>query len=165
MAFLQFFSGLLALSSIAAAAPTSQAYRTLSSFYLTTTSSSEYSANSSNLPDAVALGLFDPYYQENVLLRLTQPGYLSLPNFTLTDSTLHTVSSGPHGLGTYEYNSTAVMDDQELQFLASPQSGGNVGLKNGYLLSVNDQTDGWTLCAGDLSETVVSTFAMCSLDG
>jgi hypothetical protein len=62
----------------------------------------------------------DPYYQPALVLRLIGPGYGSLPNFTLSNNTLHTTASGPHGIGIYQYNSTTVAAGVELQVCSFP---------------------------------------------
>lgn len=146
---------LLILLSTLLALATSYPY-TPSTFYLVTTEQSTPTTNSSLLRAVSATSLFDPYYRPALAIRLTGPGYGSLPNFTLTDGTLHTIASGPHGIGVYEYNSTAVVAGQELQFLAAPQPAGGLALSGGYLLSVNGTTNGWTICVGELEQDVVS---------
>lgn len=98
----------------------------------------------------------DPYNQPALLLRLIGPGYGSLPNFTLASGTLHTFATGPHGVGYYEYNSTIVQAGQNLQFLAATQPAGNLGLDDGYRLTVDGEKKGWTLCDGDLEQEVLS---------
>jgi hypothetical protein len=97
----------------------------------------------------------DPYYQPNVLLRLIGPGYGSLPTFALSEGTLQTWSSGPHGIGNYLYNSTTVTAGTELQFLASVQPAGNIALDSGYLLTVGGEKEGWTICNGQLEQEVL----------
>ncbi|TKA72385.1 hypothetical protein B0A49_03422 [Cryomyces minteri] len=123
-------------------------------FYLVTTSDKHSASASSSLKDVSATSLFDPYYQPNYLLRLIGPGYGSLPTFTLTDGVLHSPSSGPHGLGSYVYNSTAVAAGTELQFLAAAEGPGSLTLKKG-VLAVGGETDGWTICAGPLGQEVI----------
>lgn len=44
---------------------------------------------------------------------------------------------------------------KELQFLASPQPAGNLALNEGYLLTVNGEKEGWTICEGALSNEVL----------
>jgi hypothetical protein len=127
--------------------------------FLLVTTTSRHPApngNSSLLPSVSATSLFDPYYQANFLLRTIDPGYLSLPTFTLTDGTLHTISSGPHGIGTYMYNSTKQLEGTDLQFYALEEADGNLGLEKGRLLTVDGKSEGWTLCDGELEQTVVS---------
>ncbi|KAK4964399.1 hypothetical protein LTR66_012308 [Elasticomyces elasticus] len=124
-------------------------------FYLVTTSQSHRATSPSSLKNVSATSLFDPYYQPNYLLRLTGPGYLSLSTFTLSNGTLHTTQSGPHGIGTFEYNSTAVVAGSDLQFAPAPQRAGNLALKKGYLLTVDGKEKGWTICAGQLGQAVV----------
>ncbi|KAF2712672.1 hypothetical protein K504DRAFT_401775 [Pleomassaria siparia CBS 279.74] len=120
-------------------------------FLLVTSNQSSPNYNSSDLQVVSATSLFDPYYQPALLLRLIGPGYGSLPNFTLTSGTLHTTASGPHGVGQYEYNSTVVAGGAELQFLASQQPQGNIALEGGYLVTVDGESDGWTVCDSKLS--------------
>jgi hypothetical protein len=43
----------------------------------------------------------------------------------------------------------------ELQFLASVQPAGNLALDDGYLLTVDGQRDGWTICEGKLEQDVL----------
>lgn len=130
----------------------------LKPFFLVTTPQRTPSTNSSLLPYVSATCLFDPYHQPNFLLRLTGPGYGSLPNFTLTDGTLHTsfYNFGPPATGTFEFNSTTVLEGQELQFLAAPQGSGKLGLQDGYLLAVDEAVEGWGVCIGELRQSVVS---------
>lgn len=100
--------------------------------------------------------LQDPFYQPALLLRLTGPGYGSLPNFTLTSGTLSTIAQAPFGGALYRYNSTIVEAGKELQFLASEQPAGNLALDAGYLLTVDGERKGWTICEGALSNEVLS---------
>lgn len=144
-------SALLAIST-ASAAPAAAP----STFFLVTTSSRSSSASSSALPSVSALSLFDPYYQPAYLLRTIDAGYGSLPTFTLSDGALHTVAAGPHGIGEFEYVSTAIAAGQPLRFLAAQQPTGGLALKQGYLLTVDGKANGWTICTGDLGQTVVS---------
>ncbi|KAF2655892.1 hypothetical protein K491DRAFT_597974 [Lophiostoma macrostomum CBS 122681] len=147
MKFSTFTLALLSASiSAVAALPTE-----LTNFLLVTTNQAEATSNTSNLKAVSATSLFDPYNQPALLLRLIGPGYGSLPNFTLSSGTLHTVAPGPHGIGTYEYNSTTVTAGQELQFLASTQTAGNLALSDGYLLTVDGEKEGWMICEGQLS--------------
>ncbi|KAH9877346.1 hypothetical protein IAQ61_002711 [Plenodomus lingam] len=112
-------------------------------------------ANSSQLKAVSATSLFDPFKQPALVLRLEQPGYNSLPNFTLSSGTLSTNAQGPFGSTRYIYNSTMVTAGSELQFLASMQSKGNMALGQGYLLTVDGEREGWTVCEGDLREDVL----------
>jgi len=137
----------------------------LTEFFLVTSDQATPSANSSQLrgvhattPYVSALALArilppaklsqaeDPISQSTLLLRLIGPGYNILPNFTLADGVLSTVTSGPHNIGSYKYNSTTVTTNSQLQFVARPMTNGNVGLKDGYLLSVGGESEGWTIC-------------------
>jgi hypothetical protein len=45
---------------------------------------------------------------------------------------------------------------KELQFLASTQPAGNIALDNNYLLTVDGEKEGWTICNGALSNEVLS---------
>jgi len=56
----------------------------------------------------------------------------------------------------YRYNSTRVTAGSELQFLASVQPTGNIELDAGYLLTVDGQREGWTICEGELDQEVLS---------
>ncbi|KAF2473397.1 uncharacterized protein BDR25DRAFT_387607 [Lindgomyces ingoldianus] len=127
----------------------------LTNFLLVTTNQSTATSNSSTLRAVSATSLFDPYYQPTLYLRLTGPGYGSLPNFTLTSGTLHTTTYGPHGIGVYEYNSTTVIAGQQLGFLAAEQPAGNLALDAGYLLTVGGEKEGWMICKGDLEQDVL----------
>ncbi|EOA82716.1 hypothetical protein ACJQWK_04344 [Exserohilum turcicum] len=98
----------------------------------------------------------DPFNQPALLLRLIGPGYGSLPNFTLNDGTLSTLAQAPHGGGLLRYNSTLVKAGQELRFLAAEQPKGNIALDEGYLLTVDGEREGWTICEGALTTDVLS---------
>jgi hypothetical protein len=98
----------------------------------------------------------DPFNQPALLLRLIGPGYNSLPNFTLTSGTLSTYAQAPFGGGIKLYNSTVIEAGNELQFLASAQPAGNLALDAGYLLTVDGERDGWTICDGPLENEVLS---------
>ncbi|KAK6001879.1 hypothetical protein QM012_002369 [Aureobasidium pullulans] len=124
-------------------------------FYLLTTNSPTYSQNSSLLPNVSLTTLFDPYYQPNYLLRLTGPGYGSVPQFTLSDGVLHCPEQGPHGIGDYIFNTTEVHTGSELQFRAQYEGSGDLTLEKGYLLGVNGSTTGWTICVEELGQTVI----------
>jgi hypothetical protein len=128
----------------------------LSTFLLVTTSQPTPSTNASDLQAVSATSLFDPFNQPALLLRLTGPGYGSLPNFTLSDGTLSTIASAPFGGGRSRYNSTVVEVGKELQFLAKEQPVGNLALDGGYLLTVGGEKEGWTICDGALSNEVLS---------
>ncbi|OAL00484.1 hypothetical protein IQ06DRAFT_305423 [Phaeosphaeriaceae sp. SRC1lsM3a] len=146
-------AGVLALAGAAmcAALPTN-----LTNFLLVTTTQADPSANSSDLRAVSATSLFDPFNQLALLLRLTGPGYSSLPNFTLSSGTLSTVAVAPFGGGAKLYNSTIVEAGKELQFLAAQQPAGNLALDANYLLTVDGQKTGWTICNGALSNEVLS---------
>ncbi|KAH7380780.1 hypothetical protein BKA66DRAFT_512779 [Pyrenochaeta sp. MPI-SDFR-AT-0127] len=138
-------------ATISSALPTE-----LTSFLLVTTSQLNPSVNSSELKAVSATSLFDPFNQPALLLRLTGPGYGSLPNFTLTSGTLATTAFAPFGGAKYLYNNTLVEAGKELQFLASEQPVGNLALNEGYLLRVNGEEEGWTICEGPLRYEVLS---------
>lgn len=110
----------------------------------------------SNSSQQLLTAIQDPFNQPALLLRLTGPGYGSLPNFTLTSGTLSTIASAPFGGAKYLYNSTVVTPGNELQFLASAQPAGNLALDEGYLLTVNGSREGWTICEGALENDVLS---------
>lgn len=141
-------------TALSAAIPTPP--QNLTNFLLVTTTCPEYSANSSLLPNVNATSLFDPAKQETFLLRLIAPGYGSLPLFNISNSTLHTESYGPIGFTLEEYNSTTVTSGDEIGFLPAVQTKGNLGLKDGYLLGVSGETEGWTVCDGAIGQSVVS---------
>ncbi|GAB7324252.1 hypothetical protein MBLNU13_g07603t1 [Cladosporium sp. NU13] len=126
-------------------------------FYLLTTTSPTQNTNSSHLPSVSATSLFDPLAQTTYLLRLIGPGYNSLPQFNLTaDGTLETEAAGPHGIGEFEYNSTRVHAGEDLTFAPKAQPKGNLGLKDGYLLTVGGESGGWRVCEGELGQQVVA---------
>ncbi|KAK7180271.1 hypothetical protein PSPO01_13687 [Paraphaeosphaeria sporulosa] len=164
-------------ASLAAALPTE-----LTEFFLVTSDQSEPSTNSSNLRGVHATTPFvgaspfhlstphspshpipptnppqaeDPVSQSTLLLRLIGAGYNSLPNFTLADGVLSTITQGPHGIGSYRYNSTAVTAGSELQFVAQKQVSGNVGLNGGYLVTVDGEMEGWTICNSESGTDVL----------
>lgn len=150
----------LAASSayLATAFPTMQ--QNLTNFYLVTTTYRDAVSNSSALPDVNATSLFDadsPSSSNDLYqLRLIAAGYGSVPQFNLTDNVLHTIAYGAHGLGKYDYESTEVEGGQVLEFDFTAEGGGDLSLKNGYLLAVNGQCTGWTVCLGAHDEAVVS---------
>lgn len=135
---------------------TTTATQTPSNFYLLTTTSSLKPDNASLLPNVSATSLFDPLAQTNYLLRLIGPGYNSLPLFNLSDGTLETEAVGPHGVGEFEYNSTRVRAGEDLAFAPAVQPKGNLGLEDGFLLTLGGESGGWTLCDGELGQQVVS---------
>lgn len=145
-------------ASLAAASPFPRAAG-LTDFLLVTTTQCPSTANSSNLANVSATSLFDPYDQQNYLLRTIAAGYGSLPTFNLTNGDLHTAAVGPEGVGNYVYNSTGtVTAGEELSLSPASEPAGNLALKNGYLLTVGGEEEGWALCtgnAGALSEQVV----------
>ncbi|KAF9740004.1 hypothetical protein PMIN04_001354 [Paraphaeosphaeria minitans] len=139
-------------ASLAAALPTE-----LTGFFLVTSDQSDPSTNSSNLRGVHATTPFaeDPISQSPLLLRLIGAGYASLPNFTLADGVLSTITQGPHGIGSYRYNSTAVTAGGELQFVAQKQASGNVGLAGGHLVTVDGEKEGWTICDSESGTDVL----------
>ncbi|KAJ9654900.1 hypothetical protein H2201_008924 [Coniosporium apollinis] len=153
-------ASLSALFTSTAALPSPQTYgypsgmtaAGLSSFYLVTTSSSNATTNSSSLPNVKATSLFDPYYQPNFFLRIIDPGYGSLPTFNLTDGTLQTLANAPRGPAVYLYNSMTVVEDTELQFLPEEQPAGNLALKGGYLLTVDEGGECYTGIASVITD-------------
>lgn len=150
-----------AIASLAAAAVLSAALPTtqnLTSFFLVTTTSRYAAGNTSALPSVNATSLFDADSSSSDLyqLRLIAPGYGSLPQFTIKDNTLHTIAYGPHGNGEYDYESTEVEDGQDLAFDPTPEEGSNLSLEDGYLLAVNGQCTGWTVCLGAHDQQVAS---------
>ena len=130
---------------------------------LTTTSphQPQEEKNTSTLPTVSATSLFDPLSNPTYLLRLIAPGYNSLPRFNLTrDGKLETESLGPHGVGEFEYNSTRVRAGEDLKFSseegAEQARKGNLGLRDGFLLTVGGEAEGWRVCDGELGQRVVS---------
>jgi len=156
-------AALASLSTLVSAAPYSHSTRQLgnttastpSNFYLVTTTQSTPSSNSSALQDVSLTTLFDPYYQPNYLLRLIDSGYGSVPTFNLSDGVLHCREQGPHGIGSFVFNSTDVQAGSELQFIAQFEGHGDLSLKEGYLLAVNGSEVGWTICTEELGQSVV----------
>lgn len=145
---------LVALTSTAPA--TALPVETLANFLLVTTTQCESARNSSALANVSATSLFDPFDQSTYLLRLIGPGYNSLPKFNLTNGDLNTEAEEPEATGEAVYNSTgAVTAGAELGFIPSTEPAGNLGLKNGYLLTVGGQEKGWTICDGPLEQFVV----------
>jgi len=128
----------------------------ITNFYLLTSPSPTQTTNSSLLPNVSATSLFDPLAQSTYLLRLIGPGYASLPQFNLTDGTLETLAAGPHGIGEFEYNSTRVRAGEDLMFAPAVQGKGNLGLVDGFLLSVGGESGGWRVCEGEMGQRVVS---------
>lgn len=139
-------SVLTLFTSLSSSQPTPQCIPPTSEFYLVTTSSPSCSGNSSYLPSVAATSTFAPAHQPTLLLRTIGPGYNSLPNFTLADGTLQTISNGPFGVKTELYKSITPGEGEQLGFVAAEISGGGFSLEVGYLLAVGGDTDGWTLC-------------------
>lgn len=129
-----------------------------SPFFLVTTSQSTPTSNSSELANVSATSLFNPFSSDILRLRLQSAPYGSLPNFTLTaqDQLSSTVYSSRNRTFA-PFHSIPVSAGEELQFLGPglEEGAGSIGLENGYLVSVGNETKGWTVCAGDLSERVL----------
>ncbi|KAF1352136.1 hypothetical protein BDV97DRAFT_292462 [Delphinella strobiligena] len=158
MHFSTLFAAVTSLSAVVAASPiTSRQSNTTtpSNFYLVTTDQSTSAANSSALKNVSLTTLFSPYYQTNYLLRLIEPGYESVPTFNLSNGVLHSEDGGPHGVGEYVYNSTAVESGSELEFQPAYQGKGDLSLKDGFLLAVNGSAVGWTICVEELGQSVI----------
>jgi hypothetical protein len=103
-------------------------------FLLLTTPSSQHTLNTSSLPSVSATSLFDPLANPTYLLRLI-------------------------GVGEFEYNSTRVRAGEDLMFSSDAEEGkakGNLGLKDGFLLTVGGEAVGWKICDGELGQRVVS---------
>jgi hypothetical protein len=144
------------LSGLTSGLPTSMCTPPTAPFFLVTTSSRSCSDNSTLLPDAAATSTYAPLHQTTLLIRTILPGYQSLPNFTLTDGTLETVSDGPFGAQTQLYNATTPAAGEQLGFVAAANPTGGFTLEDGYLLAVGGDTESWTLCTVS-GEPVVST--------
>ncbi|KAF2687500.1 hypothetical protein K458DRAFT_295832 [Lentithecium fluviatile CBS 122367] len=144
-------------TSLAAALPASATYAAPPSapalptakapeFFLVTSDQSEPSLNTSVLRGVSATTPFqDDPLTSYLVLRLLASGYNTLPAFNFT--TAHTLSTLlSTGRGTYTYDTAPVVSGQQLQFLRQNRTAGNIGLKDGYLVSVDGQTVGWTVC-------------------
>jgi hypothetical protein len=159
---------LLAASSFAAALPlagaatdAAAAYpsKTPTNFYLVLTTSSQRPTNNnaSTLPNVSATSLFDPFHQRTFYLRTQGPGYNSVPQFNLTDGVLNTpaqnyVTGEPISI----YNSSRVQPGAQLGFNPQPEVKGTLALKDGYLLTADGSSKGWTICNDVLGQDVVS---------
>lgn len=143
------------LAGLTSSQPTTNCTPPTAPFYLITTSSPSCSGNSSLLPSVAATSTFAPAHQPTLLLRTILPGYNSLPNFTLADGTLQTITDGPFGAKTQLYNSTTPAVGEQLGFVAAENPAGGLSLEGGYLLAVGGETQGWTLCTTS-GESVVS---------
>ncbi|RMY87051.1 hypothetical protein D0862_10779 [Hortaea werneckii] len=148
------FTALLALSNATPLASRADVLK--QDFLLVTTSQAEASNSATALADVSATSLFDPYNQQNYLLRTIADTYASLPRFNLTNGDLHTRATGIEGVGTYVYNSTGTIRAGQ-EFMLSPQKEpkGNLALKDGYLLTVGGEAKGWTICEGELGLDVL----------
>lgn len=129
-------------------------------FYLVTTTSPICISNSSNLPNVSATSFFDPFQQAQFQLRLIGPGYLSIPLFNLTNGSVQAWNSDQFGQGNYTYSSEAPAVEGELLFdqVQAGETGGGGGLSwmgEGNLLAYNGSVDGWTICNGDVGQSVI----------
>lgn len=128
-------------------------------FFLVTTTSDSQAAHSSKLPDVSATSLFDPNHQPDYLLRLINPGYNSLPQFNLSSSGLQTEAYSFAKL--VQLDSVGVQPDTQLVFRSGSQDhsddSGKLSLLGGYLLAVDGESKGWTICDGPQGEKVVSS--------
>lgn len=168
----------LSASTLAAALPAAAP----TEFFLVTTNQSTPSSNSSELSAVSATTFYvrqssphspetpikpfeyfcmltqpqdeDPVSHSYLLIRLLASGYNSLPNFTLADGTLSTLYESSRSTTTY--NSSSVTAGQELQLLNKQQSAGNIDLKDGYLLTVDGEQEGWTICRSQTGQQVLA---------
>ncbi|KAK6508780.1 hypothetical protein TWF481_003550 [Arthrobotrys musiformis] len=149
------FFRLRALQLLAFAA-TAVATNTPKDFYLITSSSPISRLNSSDLPDASAISTFDPYYQEDYLLRTIGPGYGGLPVFNLNRGNLVTIASLPHGGPEAAFTTKRPEDDTELKFNPAPTtSRGPLTIRNG-LVGYHGVITRWFACPGDFGEFVIT---------
>lgn len=152
---------MITLSGLAATATavTNTASNAQTNFFLVTTTSDSQAAHSSKLPDVSATSLFDPNHQPDYLLRLINPGYNSLPRFDLSSSALQTEAYSFAKL--VELDSVSVQSDMQLVFRSDSQdhsdTSGKLSLLGGYLLAVDGESKGWTICDGPQGEKVVSS--------
>jgi len=123
--------------------------------FLVTTTDRHAARNSSHLTKVRATTLYDPKDQEQFLLRPIGPGYNSLAHFNISDGVLNSRSQGIEGYGEFVYNSTKIAAGGKLTFTPGMYPAGNLGLKNGYLLTVDGSAKGWQICPGPLGENVV----------
>ncbi|QDS75559.1 hypothetical protein FKW77_005774 [Venturia effusa] len=143
-------------TSLISALPTAETCLPLTSPFLLVTTSTPNCGPSTILPNVSAISVYDPNHSTTLYLRTILPGYNSLPNFTLADGALQTNATGPFGLTTQLYNSTAVAADQSLGFAAAANPAGGLSLSMDYLLANNDDTEGWTLCNDSFGESVIA---------
>ena len=152
---------IITLSGLAvmAAAVSNTASNAQTNFFLVTTASDSQAADISKLPDVSATSLFDPNHQPDFLLRLINPGYNSLPQFTLSSSSLETEAYSFAKL--VELKSISVQPDTQLVLRSGSQTQnhdtGKLSLLDGYLLAVDGESTGWTICDGPQGEKVVSS--------
>ncbi|EPS40504.1 hypothetical protein H072_5634 [Dactylellina haptotyla CBS 200.50] len=131
------------------------ATNTPTNFYLVTSSQSVPCSNSANLADASAISTFDPYYQENFLLRKIGPGYGSLPTFNLKRGNLETIASLPHGGPLATYTTLRPKVNTELMFNPAPTTArGPLTIRDG-LVGYHGINDRWYNCPGDFGEQVI----------
>lgn len=72
---------------------------------------------------------------------------------------------GPHGLGKYQYWSHSVRERSPFWFNDELVEGGSaLELKDGYLLGVEGDIDGWRVCPGDLMQQVACMTSAKVLD-
>ncbi|KAI9699920.1 MAG: hypothetical protein M1820_006982 [Bogoriella megaspora] len=129
-------------------------------FYLVTTTSPDAANKSSSLPNVNATSFYSPPPTSPTYnLRLIGPGYGSLPDFTLTNGVLSTLTTTPMGTGYAVYNSTATTSNTALAFAAADEGQGCLSLegaggigKGGYLLAKDGETEGWTVCLDPVEE-------------
>lgn len=156
-------SGLSSLTSALPTLPTLPACTPIISPFLLITTTTPNCGPSTTMPNVSAISVYDPAHSTTLNLRTILPGYNSLPNFTLADGTLQTISFGPFGSKPQLYNATGGTSNQPLGFQAAASPVGRLGLSMGYLLANNDDSEGWTLCKDSYGETVVSTISYLSL--
>ncbi|KAK6362562.1 hypothetical protein TWF730_000019 [Orbilia blumenaviensis] len=127
-------------------------------FYLVTSSSPIPCPNSSSLPNASAISTFDPYYQEDYLLRTIGPGYNGLPIFNLKRGNLVTVANLPHGGPEVTFTTKRPKDNTELKFNPAPTNARGPLTVRGGLVGYHGINNRWYTCPGDFGEFVVSNF-------
>ncbi|KAF2771475.1 hypothetical protein EJ03DRAFT_372823 [Teratosphaeria nubilosa] len=126
-------------------------------FYLVTTTTPTHTTNSSHLPNVSALSVYAPTEaSETYTLRLIAADYEILPLFNLSNADLVTLQYEPMNEGQALYNSTGVVQEgEELQLAPRREPRGNLGLKGGYLLTVEGEEVGWSVCDGGFGEQVI----------
>ncbi|KAF3939227.1 hypothetical protein ABW19_dt0210121 [Dactylella cylindrospora] len=142
-----FFTSFAALAS---------ATNTPINFYLVTSSQATPCQNSAQLADVSAISTFDPYYQENYLLRKIGPGYNSLPIFNLKRGNLETVANQPHGGPLATYTTLRPKDNSELMFNPAPTTArGPLTIRDG-LVGYHGINNRWYTCPGAFGEEVIA---------